>query len=121
MTNPIPPQRFYNVYIKTSIGPRYLSMVQAVGPNQAKQRAIADWKNAAPQMVQDIQSGKSTLVVKATKIKKAARILPIQTEPKKAGFFNAFGQKVKVRMEIGNDRHKQHIASNTTRKSSRWT
>lgn len=103
MTTPIPPpQRFYYGYIKTNAGLRYLSMVQAVGPVQAKQRILADWKKAAPQMIQEIQEGKQILVVRRSSLKKAIREAPNipSPQPKKTGFFNVFGQRTRVRMEL---------------------
>ena len=103
-----PPQRFYLAYIQTNVGLRYLSMVQAVGPNQARDRVLADWKDTAPQMVEDIKNGKVKLVLRRSGIKKASREasnIPSQPDRKirvlqKAGFFKAFGDRIRVRMEV---------------------
>jgi len=94
-----PPQLFYMAYIKTETGLRYLSMVQAVGLKQARQRLLADWKGVAPQMVQEILDGKTILIMRRSGIKKALK--ETTEEPKKKGFFDVFGEATKTRMEIG--------------------
>lgn len=95
--NPIPPHYFYTAFADK----KYIGMVQAVGKRQARARVITDWKNAAPQMVKDIESGKIRLSVRRTGIKKVAKreASNIPSQPEKTGIFKVFTDKMYRRME----------------------
>jgi len=95
-----PPIYYYEGFAIQNGRKEYLGMTPAVGKNQAKTRILADWQKAAPQLIQDINSGKVRMIVRRTGIKMAKKASNIPSQPKKTWFFDVFGERTKVRMEL---------------------